>query len=165
MESDIKEVLAERFNALPKVVQDSITSSHVQEKLQGIAKKHSLHLDQWIPLENEIMMVLLGIQPMENMAANIANETGAPVEMAEAIAEDASSLIFEPIRKELERELSNPNAEAVEATPEEAARQAALDTAHAADAWERGEAPQSVHSAPSSVRTTIEGDPYREALK
>jgi diketogulonate reductase-like aldo/keto reductase len=165
MEPDIKEVLAEHFNALPKIVQDSITSSHVQEKLQNIAKKHSLHLDQWIPLENEIMMVLLGIQPMENMAANIAQETGATTEMAAAIAEDASDLIFEPIRQELERELNNPNAQPLEATPEESARQAALDTAHAADAREDGDRPQSIHSAPSSVRTTIEGDPYREALK
>jgi hypothetical protein len=148
MEPDIKEVLAEHFNALPKIVQDSITSSHVQEKLQNIAKKHSLHLDQWIPLENEIMMVLLGT-----------------TEMAAAIAEDASDLIFEPIRQELERELNNPNAQPLEATPEESARQAALDTAHAADAREDGDRPQSIHSAPSSVRTTIEGDPYREALK
>lgn len=163
MESEIKEILAEHFNTLPKVVQNAITSSNVEEKMQIVAKKHNLHLDQWIPLENEVMMTLLGIQPIDKLAANIAQETNIPMEMAETIAQDASEIIFEPIRKELERELEHPNAEPQEITPEEKHRQEMLAEAHEAEG--NTSAPQSVSSAPSTVRTTIEGDPYREPVK
>jgi glucose-6-phosphate-specific signal transduction histidine kinase len=167
MEADIKEILAEHFNALPKVVQESITSSNVEEKLRTVAKKHNLHLDKWVMLENEVMMTLLGIQPIENLAANIMQETGITKEEAQSITEDASLLIFEPIRQELERELKNPNAQPKEVSSEETQRQEMIKDAHDAvgDTVATDTTPRSVHSTPSSVRTTIEGDPYREALK
>lgn len=164
--SEIKKILKERFAALPKVVRNAITSSNVEQKLQDVAKKHSLHLDQWIPLENEVMMTLLGIQPIDKLAGNIVQETGTSKEIAEAIAQDASQLIFEPIRQELERELKNPNAQPQEISPEEAARQQLINDAHVSgEGTTSPDAPRSVHATPSSVRTTIEGDPYREALK
>jgi len=152
-ELDISKILKERFALLPKVVQQSILSSQVEEHLRALAQKHKLHLDQGVNLENEVMMVLLGLRPITELAAHIQEETNSTKEQSEAIALDASELIFEPIREELERELKKPNTQTEE-----------TDSESNSDGSEPG-APRSVHSTPSSVRTTIEGDPYREALK
>lgn len=166
MEPNTKQILAERFNKLPKVVQQSILSSQIEKRLQDLAKKHNLHFDKWVILENEVMMTLLGIQAIDKLASNISQEAEVPVEMAQAIAEDASLMIFEPIRQELERELKNPNAQPVETSPGETARQQMIKDAHTGtEGATSPDAPRSVHATLSSVRTTIEGDPYREALK
>lgn len=165
-ELDISKILKERFALLPKVVQQSILSSQVEEHLRALAQKHKLHLDQGVSLENEVMMVLLGLRPITELATHIQEETNSTKEQAETIALDASQLIFEPIRQELERELKNPNVQPEEVSPEEAARQQMIAEGHAdAEGSTSSDAPRSVHATPSSVRTTIEGDPYREALK
>ena len=107
-EKVFNEKLQERFNALPKALQNAITSADVEKKLRGLSETHKLHLDQWQKLENEVMLALLGFQPVENLEANIKNEVGIAEEEAKALAGDIADNIFEPIREELERELGKP---------------------------------------------------------
>lgn len=175
MDPNVDQILKERFAQVPKVVQDAILSSHVEQHLRDLAQKHKLHYDQWMTLENEVMMTLLGIQPLDKLGENISREASVPKEVGEAIAIDASQIIFEPIRLELERELGNPNATPEVVSDEEKLREAAIVEAHEEDAESGGiptatftatpaapMPPHSVNSEPSSVRNTIVGDPYRE---
>lgn len=107
-EKIMSEKLQARFLQLPKALQNAITSADVEKKLRALSETHKLHLDQWQKLENEVMLALLGFQPVENLEANIKNEVGIAEEEAKALAGDIADTIFEPIREELERELEKP---------------------------------------------------------
>jgi hypothetical protein len=160
-ELDISAVLKQRFALLPKAVQHAILSSNIERHLQELSKEHKLHLDQWVNLENEVMMVLLGLRPLDELSGRIRAETGVSAEDAAHIAQKVSESIFEPIRRELERELSNPNAKPEEVSPEEARRQEMLAEAHAEEA--RDQAPDAA-AAPAAPAPKLQGDPYREPI-
>jgi len=113
-EKGFREKMQARFLQLPKALQDAITSADVEKKLRALSETHKLHLDQWQKLENEVMLALLGFQPVENLEANIKNEVGIAEEEAKALAGDIADTIFEPIREELERELGKPTDNAVD---------------------------------------------------
>src|SRR3990167_605366 len=110
-EKGFREKMQARFLQLPKALQDAITSADVEKKLRALSETHKLHLDQWQKLENEVMLALLGFQPVENLEANIKNEVGIAEEEAKALAGDIADTIFEPIRAELEKELGGTATE------------------------------------------------------
>ena len=104
-EQELNEQLKERFLQLPQPLRKAIISADIENGLQKLSESHKLHLDQWQKLENEVMLALLGFQPVEKLEENIKNEVGVPAETASALAEDIAEKIFLPIREELEREL------------------------------------------------------------
>ena len=186
----IQAVLRERFLALPKVVQDAITSTDIEKHLRELANVHKLHLDQWAALENEVMFAILGIQRMEDLEQHIQSEVHTDATTAHALAEDISRIVFAPARQELERSLDHPAAVAATTTGVEDMRAAELSRAEnktapvapvvatpsvmpgtpptPAPTGTVQRAPIStayVPAAPSHERKTIEGDPYREQLK
>ncbi len=180
-ETDIKleENLKERFAKLPQVVQDAITSADVEKRMRKLADTHKLHLDQWQSLENEVMLSLLGIQPVEDLEKNIKSEVNVSADVAKALAGDISKIVFEPIRQELERQLEHPEAKAAEVSGVEAARTQILEekTAPVAPAVLPATPPAEpptgkIERAPissaykageaSTVRKSVEDDPYRE---
>jgi len=120
--TDMQTTLKERFAELPNVVQNAITSADVRERMRELADTHKLHLDQWETLENEVMMTLFGIVPVDELQANIQKEVGVPEEIAKELTENISKIVFEPIREELERELEHPDAKAAGVSDVEAAR-------------------------------------------
>lgn len=162
--TEVQKILKDRFDQLPPPVQQAILSANVEKHLQELAGKHKLHLDQWISLENEVMMALLGIQSVEDLGKNIASEAEIPRELGEQIADDAFELVFEPIRQRLEQELGNPNA-TNEVAPAEAARQAAITQAHKDEEGATKSAPRSVQNVSSAKRSAIVSDPYREPVQ
>lgn len=113
-EKDLDTELQERFAQLPKVVQEAITSADVEQHLRTLADTHKLHLDQWEKLENEVMMTLLGFQKTEDLQKNIERAVGADAATAASLASDISTIVFEPIRQELERQLGHPAAVAAQ---------------------------------------------------
>lgn len=125
-EQEFKELIKERFQKLPKVVQDAIVSADVSQRLRELADTHKLHIDQWETLENEVRYTLLGIQPTDKLVENIEKEVGVDHETALALAQDISEIVFEPIRQELERELDHPQAVAEERTDVEQVRDQVL---------------------------------------
>lgn len=181
-QSELDLALKKRFAQLPQVVQDAITSADVEKHLRALADTHKLHLDQWELLENEVMLALLGVQPAESLAQNIKSEVGIPQEDAAALAADISRLVFEPVREQLERSLSNPSARNEPLSDVEKLGQQVL-------AQERGYAaaapvapatpptPPPVEKAvrapvsaayhggeASTVRKSVDDDPYREPV-
>lgn len=115
-DKEFQEAIKERFAQLPKVVREAITSADISKRLRELADTHKLHIDQWESLENEVQMTLLGIQPSDELAANIKKEVGVRDEVAESLAADISRVVFEPIRQELERQLEHPDAVAATTT-------------------------------------------------
>lgn len=126
VDQNIKEVIKKRFAELPPSVQRAITSVDVQKKLREAADRHKLHLDQWEILENEVLMTLFGITPVDELQAAIQKEVGVSAEIAVELSADISRIVFEPIREELERELEHPEAKEKEMTGVETAREQVL---------------------------------------
>jgi hypothetical protein len=157
---DLEKKLGERFLELPKVVQDAITSADVQKRMREVADVHKLHLDQWQILENEVMLALLGFQPVEDLAKNIQNEVNVPEETAATLAADISKIVFEPIRGELERSLEHPEAKAEEKTGVETVRQEMLGNAENAVPFSSEVVPASV---PAPVATAPSTPPVSPA--
>lgn len=182
-DKQLDDAMKERFKRLPKAVQDAITSADVEKHLRELATTHKLHLDQWATLENEVMLALLGFEPVTDLAKNIQSEVGVDTAMATAIAADVSKIVFEPIRGELERLLDHPEAQAVQTTDVETMRnqvlsggaQTAPATASVQPATppppaptqkvERAAIPVAYAGAPSHERKEIAGDPYREQVE
>jgi len=125
-DKELAEKFQQRFAELPKVVQDAITSADIEQQLRKLADTNKLHLDQWVALENEVMLALYGFQPAEDLQKNIKSEINISDETALALATDISRIVFEPIRQELERELEHPDAKAREMSDIEAAREQVL---------------------------------------
>ena len=161
---------------LPKVVRDAIASTDVQKQLRAVSDNHKLHIDQWAKLENEVLVTLLGFQAPSDLPKNIANEIGIDMQSALSLANDINTIVFEPIRQELERELEHPDAQAKELTTTEVARNQIL-AQESAPTIQPATPPMpkptekavrtpvsSNYSArqASSERNSATGDPYRE---
>lgn len=169
---DLNIEIQKRFKALPKVVQNAITSADVQKELRALADTNKLHIDQWQLLENEVMLTLLGFQPTEELAHHLKADLDVSAEMAASLAADISKIVFEPIRAELERELAQPGAQGDEtnpapATPAAPAAPAVLPATPPAEApagkIERAPISESYKAGETSVaRKSVHDDPYRE---
>ncbi len=158
MGNDIEKQIQERFAQLPPAVQQAITDTSVEEKLRGLSAKYKLHLDQWVLLENEIMLTLLGLEEPKNMVKNIATEVGVSDEVAQKLVNDIAQQIFKPIREMMQGTLSRDalTRSAVRTSDNESSAQekrAPSDTS----AYQRGQS--------SSERRDVQEDPYRESIE
>jgi len=184
-ENELQEKLAARFKELPKPVQNAITSADVEKHMRELADTQKLHLDQWDALENEVMLALLGFQPVEDLEKNIKSEVGVSDDVAKELATQVSKIVFEPIRGELERQLSHPQAKAVEVSGVEQAAKDAIQAETAPAAPPNVAAPVAPATPPtppneqkstrepvsatyqsgetSASRKDIHEDPYRES--
>lgn len=183
--NDISAIVAARMAELPPVVRDAITSADLEKRLRALADSHKLHIDQWQKLENEVMLTLLGFQPIENLERNVRLEVGVSNEIAKALTADMTRIVFEPIRQELERQLEHPEAQEKEVNSVEAARNQALlgaveetkvstPTPRVQPATPPASAPDVKVTRPSdstnyrpgetsAQRAAVHDDPYREA--
>lgn len=178
-DTELEKALKERFDALPKVLQDAITSADVEKRMRGLADTHKLHIDQWQSLENEVMLTLLGVQPIEDLEKNLKSEVNVSAEVATSLAGSISKMVFEPIREELERGLEHPDAKAAtvsdvdgiraqiltsETTPAAPTVPPATPPAEAPTGKiERAPVSESYKAGETSVtRKTVHDDPYRE---
>lgn len=169
----LQQDLKERFAQLPKVVQDAIVSADVQKRMRALADTHKLHLDQWESLENEVMLTLLGFEPIDRLEKNLVDEVGVDAATAHALTIDISRIVFEPIRQELERDLAHPQAKIEEVSTIEAVGAQAIAQATALPATPPTPKPEAQATrAPvsenyragetSAARASVFDDPYRE---
>jgi hypothetical protein len=177
MDPELQEQIKKRLAELPAVIRDAITSTDVQKQLRAVSDNHQLHIDQWAKLENEVTLTLLGFQNPADLSKNIQSEVGVSADIANSLATDINTIVFEPIREELERQLENPEAKGKQISAEEAARQQIL-AGEAAPGIKPATPPppkptekavrapiSSSYTArePSTNRKDVAGDPYREA--
>ncbi len=121
-EETTDDIIKQRLDELPLVVRNAITSASLETHLRDLASTQKLHIDQWQLLENEVMMTLLGFQRPEDFQQNIQARLGVTPEIAVSITSNVNSIVFEPIREELERQLEHPAAQEKEVSEIEEAR-------------------------------------------
>ena len=102
MDQNIKNKIEERFSSLPKGLQDAITSSNLRPTLQEIVKEKKLHIDQGALLEDETLLVMLGLESSDNFSRNLQDNLKINPIQANEITEEINLKIFVPIRQYLE---------------------------------------------------------------
>ena len=147
-------ILKERFDELPHAVQNAITSADITKGLRELAKTNKLHLDQWETLENEVMMTLFGVFPLDELEENIKKHVGVSEDMAKLLTENISKIVFQPIREQLERELEHPDAKAAGVSDVDAARTQIL----------AGEDKPAAPAAPAVLPATPPSEPPTEKI-
>lgn len=169
MDADSEQLLKERFLALPKIVQDAISSAKISEHMKKLADKHKLHVDQWQLLENEVLFTILGLQPAPDLAKSIQNHVGLSEEASILLANDIFELVFDPIRKEMVQELAaqeKPKEGVVvqDLTAEIQGTTPITEPPKPTKIIEYKRTPEYNPGEPSHVRTSVDGDPYREQI-
>ena len=161
--TELEIALKERYDKLPKVVQDAIMSADVEKRMRELADTNKLHIDQWQTLENEVMLTLLGVKPIEDLEKNIKKEVGVFDEIAATLAGNISKIVFEPIRQELERQLEHPDAKAAEVSDVEGVRTQILTDSPAPAAQSTPVAAEAAPATTSAAPTVAPATPPAEA--
>lgn len=102
MDENLKKEIEFRFAELPEDVQRAITSAEVGKKIQEVAAKHQLHVDQVGALHDEVYMAMLGFTDIGEFAKNISTHANIPPEKAEEVAADVGTALFIPIRESMQ---------------------------------------------------------------
>ena len=93
--------LEKLYEQLPQNVQEAISSVAVAEKIQQIATKNGLHIDEAGIVSDEATMVMLGIEHPNDFVDGLKNKLKLPQEKIVALAKDVDKEIFEPIKESL----------------------------------------------------------------
>lgn len=90
---------AERFSNLPTDFQKALSSFDYDHKLGLIHKKHKLHIDQSVALENIMSDIIFGDQRSPELTSAIEHELRLPRETAIEIALEINRDILVPIKE------------------------------------------------------------------
>ena len=123
------ELIKERYQQLPQEIRDAVTASDLPTKMKTIASNHGLMIDQVGILQNEILFVMLGLEPSSDFVNNMSKELGIKRELAEKITIDVNRLIFDSIKNYLrEREESVLNEQINEQKTEQEEKLATISS-------------------------------------
>lgn len=117
MENDISQQIEKRLAELPEDVRNAVLSVEWEQKVQAIAQKHALHIDQSGALGDTTLMAMLGFFDMADFASHITQEVGIPANTASAIATEVSNEVFTPIRDSLRKFIEGASKTEAPAAP------------------------------------------------
>jgi|GEM_PF-4272512 len=118
MENDISQQIEKRLAELPEDVRNAVLSVEWEQKVQAIAQKHALHIDQSGALGDTTLMAMLGFFNMADFATHITQEVGVSADAASAIATEVSNEVFMPIRDSLHKFVEAASKPEVAPAPE-----------------------------------------------
>lgn len=90
--------IQERFDDLPRAVQDAIQSADMASALQAVGAGHGLHVDQLGSLEDEALLVMLGFSNPAAFPERVRASLGVDDNTSTSIAAEVSERLFMPIR-------------------------------------------------------------------
>ena len=93
--------IEEQFKKLPEEVQYTLTSPHITEKIQEIAEKNGLLLDQMDALYDITSYVMLGLLPSNRYTTTLAKELNVSEKQAKLITDEINNGVFLEIRKSM----------------------------------------------------------------
>ncbi|MFH0755315.1 MAG: hypothetical protein V1910_01450 [bacterium] len=103
MDDILKQDLKKQYDVLPKQIQEAISDIDLPAKLQEIVRKNKLMIDQAGKLETETVLVLFGLEPLENYIKNLVKNVGLTNIQASLVAHDINEAIFKNIRESLKK--------------------------------------------------------------
>ena len=100
---ETQEIIKEQLKKLPDDVKKAFASVDLRAKIKKISEKHRLHIDQGGELENETVLVMLGLEPLGNYKMNLKRGLQISDTRAQAIIFDIDKEIFVNIRESLKK--------------------------------------------------------------
>lgn len=101
MDQEASHQIEQRLAELPEDVRNAVLSVEWEGKVQAIAQKHTLHIDQAGALGDLTLMTMLGLSSLADFGTQIGTELKVPQDKAAQIAEDISHEVFMPIQASL----------------------------------------------------------------
>ncbi len=86
-----------QWEKLPNEIRAAILATDLQEKLRAMARSRSLRVDEAGIVENETMLVLLGLEHPNDYVSNLERELHVSRDVAETIAKDVNENVFMPV--------------------------------------------------------------------
>ena len=99
MDENTKKIIKERFDSLPKSIQEIILSTNYQDTLIEIGKQHQINVEQLGILERETTLVMMGLTPTKDFEKELTRELNIDNIKGSQITEDINSKIFLKIRE------------------------------------------------------------------
>lgn len=99
MTDKLKQVIKEEIGKLPKENQEVINAFGWEKISEEIGKKNLLTENEINDFQIETLLILTGLEDINDYAKNIENEVGTSKNEAEKIAEEALQQIFSPINE------------------------------------------------------------------
>lgn len=100
---DTTTILKERFPYLPKSVQELLLSSRPRQVAEDMALRHALSEEQEESLETEMLLVLMGLESMDDFQTNIWRELHLDQEKAHYVSRDLETIIFKSVSEDLKK--------------------------------------------------------------
>jgi hypothetical protein len=101
MDEKTTQAVKERFQSLPKTIQDAILSSDYQNTLIEIGKKYGLTVGQLGILEQETTLVMMGLTSPNSYQSDLQSQMGAGVDSSKigGIVDEVNNKVFFAIRE------------------------------------------------------------------
>ena len=99
------EEIQAKFDSLPKMIQDAITSTNVNMQIEAIGKKYDLKIDQIGELVDQVGLVMIGLERSADFVGTMSARLSISKDVAYKIAEDINHEIFASIRDYMEDSL------------------------------------------------------------
>lgn len=110
MDDDVKKTIQEKFDALPKSIQEIILSTNYEETVIEIGKQYQLNVEQMGILERETTVVMMGLVPTTDFETELTRELKIDKVKGSQIAQTVNEKIFSKIR-ELLKLMNTPAGE------------------------------------------------------
>lgn len=133
----LDESILQVVKSLPEPIRRYISRAEYSTVLSQLMRRYALRVDQSAVLEREILLLLIGVEDSEQFTKSLVEEGNLDQGTMNLILTDVNTLIFEPLRAEMEHGAAN----AVKPAPRPAV------------APEVVRAPEPVRVAPAPVRT------------
>lgn len=98
---EYQQILRSQFSKLPQTMRDFISKGNWSGLLSNIARQFNLTEEKYTAIENEVLLVLIGLEPKEDFVENITRELGVDVNTAKWIEEDVERDIFSKVANEI----------------------------------------------------------------
>lgn len=118
MTEEVAQLVKDRFKELPEKLQGALLKPSLRTSIGVVSDKHHLPSDKASALENEVVLTLLALEPLEQFDERIMAELLIPGSLAASITRDLSGLIFSEVEPEL-RQLSEAQEDAGNEEPKE----------------------------------------------
>lgn len=101
MEKDISKIMKEQFEKLPTEVCIFVATSPWRDTIESIIRQYSIPPTSVSSVEDEILLVLLGLVHPDDFRGALAEQTGGELINLSGVANEIENKIFAPIRQTL----------------------------------------------------------------
>lgn len=99
--AELDQGLDERFEILSPTMRHLLKGDAIPSLVQTLAERFQLTEDMRVGTENEIVFILMHLEPVDDFAANLVTEYLVPPEAALEIEKEVTEKLFAPLMNEL----------------------------------------------------------------